>query len=135
MVVTDSRLVALQILHRWGLRISGSSLKDPTKRATGGHVGIDDDQLLVEFVESTPKFRVARPVLVHRYVHGLELSDFRLNRPDESKDAACYRLGWGSLTVLPKVKIIEHVHDHFVNSLVERLEEIPQGGPPNFYFL
>jgi len=95
------------------------------KLSTGGEPSTDDDLRLVDYVESTPGFERARPVLQWRFVQGNPFSSFQLCRPGESRSLALIRLGWFGLIGLPDKKIPEQILKEFETTLAQRLKESP----------
>ena len=113
------------MLERWGLRIIGGSLKNPLRISTGGEAMMDDDLRLVAYIESTPGFERAAPVLRHRYSNGMPLESFRIQLPGENRDRALLRLGWFDLRPFRDAAVLSRVNNEFECALAKRLRECP----------
>ena len=84
------------ILEAWGLRQTGS-IKNPLKVSTQGKSGADFEAQAAVYVETTPGFWRARPVLRWVYFEGKDVRMFRPRLPGESLIKAVHRLGWSDL--------------------------------------
>jgi len=114
-----------EMLERWGLRVIGGTLKSPVRTSTGGEAALDDDLFLVDYVQGTPGFERAAPVLRHLYSSGLPLNSFRLCLPGEDRGRALIRQGWFDLVGLPDSEIPWRVLEEFEASLLARMGEAP----------
>lgn len=121
----EKQLTVDEMLERWGLRVVGGSLKSPWRISTGGEAGWDDDLRLVDYVESTPGFERAAPILRHRFSEGRSLESFRVSLPGESRARALIRLGWFDLNGLADAAIPGRVLEDFVSLLNRRMAETP----------
>ena len=114
----------IRLLDTWGMRIVGGAFTDPTQKASGGEFGADDAMAACRYVESTPGFTIARPVLKWVHVEGREPKDFRVVRPGESLLAAVVRLGWQHHLGRPG-KLPEAVYTDFFSALSEKCVAMP----------
>lgn len=118
-------LGAQELLERWGLRIVGGPLRSSLKVSTGGESGIDDDLRIVDYVESTPGFMRAVPVLKHVFSEGLSVSSFRVRRPGEPLSRALVRQGWFDLARIAEGRIARRILDEYLDELEVRLSNQP----------
>jgi ABC-type dipeptide/oligopeptide/nickel transport system permease subunit len=103
----------------------GGPLRSSLKVSTGGESGLDDDLRIVDYVESTPGFLRAVPVLKHVFSEGLSVSSFQVRRPGESLSRALVRLGWFDLARIAEGRIAQRILDEFVEALEVRLSKQP----------
>jgi hypothetical protein len=125
------RQLPLQMLETWGLRIRGSSLKDPNEAASGESITVDDELALCMYVESTDGFFYSRPVLRHVFVEFLPIASYRYVGPGETAWQASLRHGqvelYARLTTLEKLKdreavarLAQALHDSFLKALTAK---------------
>jgi hypothetical protein len=114
------------MLQIWGLRATGGSLKSPIKRSTGGEAQQDDELAVALYVQSTPGFATARPVLRRIYCEGRTANGDWWRGPGESLGRAALRLGWGRyLGIVAMKEIPMEVHADFMHGLEQRLIDSP----------
>lgn len=118
-------MTPIQLLELWGLRC-GAPLKTAglgTQKGEGE--GFDETLVAVRYVESTHEFELCREVLVHRYVHGLNLESFRVAGPGEQLTRALYRRQWGFVLGAPPKDVAGKILDRFIDNLIERMRREP----------
>lgn len=113
-----------RMLEWWGLRETGGSLKDPTKKSNGGKASEDDEEAAMIYVQTTPNFRVARPVLAHVHIEGLPLCDFVVRGPGERLTPALLRRSWWQLVGIRENLIAEAIYTGFVEILIHQLDTV-----------
>jgi hypothetical protein len=125
-------LTPLGMLEIWGLRISGSSLKDPLALSTGGPSGIDDEMALALYVEATSAFEQAKPVLTHIYARFLPIRSYRYREPGETRLRAAMRHGQASLMLEGRSdqQLSQKLHDDFMDELIKKQRSHPFKLPP-----
>ena len=126
------KLTPLAMLEIWGLRVSGSSMKNPWIKSTGNPAGIDDEMALALYVEATKGFEQARPVLTHVYARFLPIHSYRYREPGESRLRAAMRHGQASEMLDGKSdqQLAQKLHDDFMDELIKRQREHPFKLPP-----
>lgn len=115
------------ILEAWGMRTSGRSLGDPLKlmnksARSGDMQGMDDEAQAVYYLERTPGFAKAKPVIRHVHILALPIESFRINAPGESVLDAINRLGWEGASAKGAA---ESVYQEFCNELADRARTDP----------
>ena len=126
------QLTPLGMLEIWGLRVSGTSLKDPLAKSTGCRAGIDDELALVMYIESTEGFEQAREILAHLYARFLPIATYRYRQPGETRLRAAMRHGQASEMLAGKSdsQLAQTLHDDFMDRLIKRQKEHPFKVPP-----
>lgn len=126
------QLTPLGMLEIWGLRVSGSSLKDPLAKSTGGPAGIDDELALALYVESVEGFDQARAILTHIYARFLPIQNYRYREPGETRLRAAMRHGQASQMLEGKSdqQLTQRLHDEFMDKLIKKQREHPFKLPP-----
>lgn len=110
-----------QLLERWGLRVSGTSLDAPVKPlSTAQGMGADIDLAVVSYVGTTTNYKRSVSVLFHVFGKGASIYDFRMFEPGDTLMLACLRLGWCEL--LAKVDPPE-MPRFVLRDFKERIEE------------
>lgn len=120
------------MLEIWGLRVSGTSLKDPLAKSTGGRAGIDDELALALYVEGTPGFEQSRTVLAHVYARFLPIATYRYRGPGETRLRAAMRHGQASQMLDGKSdpQLAQKLHDDFMDALIKKQKSHPFKVPP-----
>ncbi len=114
------------MLHLWGLRIAGGTLRPVGIRpGSGDEVGIDEVLVIVRYVESTEGFDHAREALLWVYSRGRSPEEFPLVGPGQTLGSALLRRGWGMYLGKPRRRVAELVVDAFVRQLELRLLRDP----------
>jgi hypothetical protein len=126
------KLTPLGMLEIWGLRVSGSSLKDPLAQSTGGRAGIDDELALALYVEATEGFEQSHPVLTHVYARFLPIQTYRYRQPGETRLRAAMRHGQASQMLDGKSdhQLTQKLHDVFMDALIKKQKQHPFKVPP-----
>jgi hypothetical protein len=122
-------LTVHEMLERWGLRVTGGTLKNPIRTSTGGDPLPDDDLALVSYIRGTEGYDRAAPILSHRYSLGLPSGRFRVRNPGETLARALMRLGWFDLAGLPEREIPRRVLREFRDALADRMRSDPYRPP------
>lgn len=114
-----------RLLDTWGLRVCGSSFRDPVVRSQGDLAGSDDELQAVYYVESTAGFDLARPVLRWKHVEFRRLVDFPLRHPGETLLRALLRYGWAGCIADRPIETPIKVYNAFFDALSERCRTSP----------
>lgn len=115
-----------RLLLNWGLITSAGRLTDVIRKMpTGEGQGEDDEQVAHTYVQTTPGFFKALPVLRYVYVYHGNPRLFDPTLPGESLSEALRRLEWPLLEGLPMRVIGPTVLDEFVKQLSDRCKREP----------
>lgn len=117
---------AKSFMFLWGLQYAAGQLRDVIRRESeGGPEATDEEVQKAIYVELTPGYHVAKPVLVHVYARFHEPQDFDPCLPGESLTDALERLGWRSAMGLSRRQVGPWVHDRFILALESKMAKTP----------
>ena len=114
-----------RLLQVWGLRVSGGRFTLGLSPGSGETSVDEDEAQAMLYVERTPGFYRARPVLVHVLAEMRPVETFQVKRPWESTEAALRRLRWLDLIGEPLERIPGIVFDRFATQISQRVAESP----------
>lgn len=117
---------ASELLTIWGLVTAGGRLTDVIRKLpTGEAEAEDDEQLAAIYVQTTPGYFKALPVLRHVYAYHHPLPSFDPTMPGETLQRALERLEWRFLSGLPLKVVGPSIHEEFLNRLTDRTKAEP----------
>lgn len=122
----------VELCRVWGLRISGKDFTNPITPATHAERSpAEEAGQIVDYVESTPGFFDAEPVLRHIYILGKDPETYDPREPGQPFQVAIGihigmgRKSWRRYPWLQLAEVGPAVHARFLKALLTRMDEDP----------